>query len=62
MELGRLIIQVRNLHLFFEKKEFITACMDEQIFLKKERLIQTFKLFDLDGSGKISMSELKQIF
>ncbi len=39
--------------------EFIAASMEKSLYLKEERLLQTFKMFDLDKSGKISKSELK---
>lgn len=41
--------------------EFITAVMDENLYLKQEKLMQAFKTFDLDGSGKISRQELRKI-
>jgi len=41
--------------------EFIAACMDKSVYLKEEKLLAAFKSFDLDGSGKISLDELKKI-
>lgn len=41
--------------------EFIAACMDKSVYLKEEKLLAAFKSFDLDGSGKISVDELKKI-
>uniref|UniRef100_A0A3B0MGI9 Calcium-dependent protein kinase 1 n=1 Tax=Theileria annulata TaxID=5874 RepID=A0A3B0MGI9_THEAN len=41
--------------------EFITGCIDKLTLLSKERLKLAFSIFDIDGSGKISNSELSQI-
>ncbi|EAN34221.1 Protein kinase domain protein [Theileria parva strain Muguga] len=41
--------------------EFITGCIDKLTLLSKERLKLAFSTFDVDGSGKISNSELSQI-
>lgn len=41
--------------------EFIAATIEDNIELKEEKLLQAFKMFDVDGSGKISADELKQI-
>ena len=42
-----------------EYNEFINACMDQKIYLREEKLINTFMLLDFDGSGKISKEEIK---
>ena len=34
--------------------------MEKAIYMKEEKLYNAFKMFDLDGSGKISADELKQ--
>lgn len=47
--------------MFFCLPEFIAATIEDNIELKEEKLLQAFKMFDLDGSGKISAEELKQI-
>ena len=35
--------------------------MEKNIYMKEEKLYMAFKMFDLDGSGKISANELKQV-
>ncbi|CAD8110982.1 unnamed protein product [Paramecium primaurelia] len=40
--------------------EFIAATMERNMYMKKEKLLQAFKMFDVDGSGKISSEELKK--
>ena len=42
--------------------EFITAAVNRAQILSKENLDITFKIFDSDGNGKISVEELKAIF
>jgi calcium-dependent protein kinase len=41
--------------------EFLAAGIDQNVYLKEERLYEAFKMFDKDGSGKISIDEVKQI-
>jgi calcium-dependent protein kinase len=41
--------------------EFILAALNRQKVLNKERLEATFKMFDKDGSGKISADEIRTI-
>ena len=38
---------------------FIMASMDTKLYLKKEKLIQAFKYFDVDDSGYIDKSDIK---
>lgn len=33
--------------------------MEKAIYLKEEKLYNAFRMFDVDGSGKISAEELK---
>jgi len=40
--------------------EFIAATMEKSVYLKEEKLWACFKMFDKDGSGKISAEELKE--
>lgn len=39
--------------------EFITATMDRKKLLSSEKIDLAFKAFDRDGSGSISLKELK---
>jgi calcium-dependent protein kinase len=41
--------------------EFLAATIDQKVYLKEERLYEAFKAFDKDGSGKISVDEIKTI-
>lgn len=41
--------------------EFLAATIDKQIYLKEEKLLQAFKCFDQDKSGKISVKEVANI-
>jgi len=40
--------------------EFLAACMDKSIYLREERLLEAFKMLDIDSSGKISKEEIKK--
>lgn len=42
--------------------EFVAAAIDKRKLLSEERIKACFRIFDKDGSGKISTSELKQMF
>ncbi len=42
--------------------EFVMAAIGRQQLLSKQRLEQTFKHFDIDGSGTISIKEIKEVF
>jgi calcium-dependent protein kinase len=41
--------------------EFLAATMDQKVYLKEERLYEAFRAFDKDGSGKISIDEVKSV-
>jgi calcium-dependent protein kinase len=41
--------------------EFLAATLDKNVYLQEERLWNAFKVFDVDGSGKITADELKQV-
>ena len=41
--------------------EFLAATIEQSTFLKEENLRNAFKVFDQDGSGKISVDEIKSI-
>lgn len=41
--------------------EFAAAALDRQKILNRERIGQTFKLFDLDGDGEITKNEMQQL-
>ena len=44
-----------------EYTEFISACIEKNIYLNEEKLKEAFKLFDADGSGKISRDEIEKV-
>ena len=44
-----------------EYTEFISAAIEKNEFLKKEKLLDIFKLLDKDKSGKISKSDIKKV-
>ena len=44
-----------------EYSEFVSATLNRQQLLSKERLEIAFKAFDLDGSGTITATELKEV-
>ncbi|KAL4463768.1 hypothetical protein ABPG72_022822 [Tetrahymena utriculariae] len=41
--------------------EFLAATMEKSLYMKEDKLHQAFKMLDIDGNGKISKDELKQI-
>lgn len=41
--------------------EFIAATMEQNMYLKEENLRNAFRMFDKDGSGKISLDEMKAV-
>ena len=47
---------------FIEYEEFARAALDKRIFLDENVLKFTFDFMDKDGSGEISLFELKEIF
>jgi calcium-dependent protein kinase len=44
-----------------EYSEFVVATLGEEHLLSDEKLIMTFKMFDKDGGGTISIDELKEV-
>jgi calcium-dependent protein kinase len=44
-----------------EYTEFISACIEKNVYLNEEKLREAFKLFDADGSGKISRAEIEKV-
>ena len=44
-----------------EFTEFVVASMNKHKFLTDEKLKAAFEMFDLDGSGNILSSELKEV-
>jgi len=61
-EVNRLIDHIDNdKNNYIEFEEFLSAFMDKKKLLKEENLMETFMLFDNDGSGKITIDELKKI-
>jgi calcium-dependent protein kinase len=46
---------------FIDYSEFVIASMNEKALLSTEKLQAAFKMFDKDGSGSISASEIKDV-
>lgn len=46
---------------YIDYSEFLTAAMDWQGSLSKRKLQSAFKTFDLNGDGKIDLTELKEM-
>jgi len=44
-----------------EYTEFISACIDKNVYLNEEKLKEAFNLFDSDKSGKISRDEIEKV-
>lgn len=47
---------------YVDYQEFITAASNKAALVNKENLLSAFHTFDRDGSGMISVEELKQVF
>jgi len=47
---------------YIEYEEFVRASINKEIFVKEEILQFAFKFFDKDGSGEITIDELKAVF
>ena len=45
-----------------EYTEFISSMIEQNMYCEEEKLINTFKMLDKDGSGKISKDEIKKAF
>jgi calcium-dependent protein kinase len=62
VELDRVLSYVDNdQNGFVTFGEFIVASVSQKDILNKERIVLCFKSFDEDGSGAISLSEIKAI-
>ena len=44
-----------------EYSEFISALLEKKEFLKKEKLLESFRMLDKDDDGKISKEEIKKV-
>jgi calcium-dependent protein kinase len=44
-----------------EYTEFISACIDKNLYMNEEKLKEAFNLFDSDKSGKISRDEIEKV-
>ena len=49
-----------NKNGYIDYTEFIAACLQSYNYLKENHLKSAFSYFDKDGSGSISIDELKQ--
>ena len=47
---------------YIEYEEFVRASIDKEIFVNDEIMLFAFKFFDKDGSGEITIDELKTVF
>jgi calcium-dependent protein kinase len=45
---------------YIDYTEFVAACLQSYTYLKESHLKNAFSFFDKDGSGTISLDELKQ--
>lgn len=62
VELDRVLSYVDNdQNGFITFGEFIVASVSQKDILTKDRMTACFKSFDLDGSGAISLKEIKDI-
>lgn len=41
--------------------EFLAATMEKSLYMKEDKLIQAFKMLDIDDSGKITKSEIMSV-
>lgn len=41
--------------------EFIAATLEQEVYMKEENLRNAFRMFDKDGSGKISAEEMRDV-
>ncbi|OMJ80260.1 hypothetical protein SteCoe_19518 [Stentor coeruleus] len=46
---------------YIDYSEFVTASLKKEILVNNDTLNLAFKAFDIDGSGKISINELKEV-
>eukprot|EP00929_Paragymnodinium_shiwhaense_P073254 TRINITY_DN3728_c0_g2_i1.p1 TRINITY_DN3728_c0_g2~~TRINITY_DN3728_c0_g2_i1.p1 ORF type:complete len:594 (+),score=123.88 TRINITY_DN3728_c0_g2_i1:110-1891(+) len=46
---------------FVDYSEFIAAALDERHYIEEDACWAAFRVFDRDGDGKITLSELKQV-
>ena len=46
---------------YVDYNEFLISAMNRQLVLNKEKLEQTFKMFDSNGNGRISLDEIKNV-
>jgi calcium-dependent protein kinase len=47
---------------YVDYQEFITAATNKAALVQRENLMSAFSTFDRDGSGMITIDELKQVF
>mmetsp|Transcript_13491 Transcript_13491/g.35657 ORF Transcript_13491/g.35657 Transcript_13491/m.35657 type:complete len:497 (-) Transcript_13491:494-1984(-) len=44
-----------------EYSEFLAAALDRRLYLQEDVCLKAFDVFDVDGDGKISMSEIEEV-
>lgn len=41
--------------------EFIASCLEQSVICKEDNMHMAFRLLDVDGSGKVSRKELREL-
>ena len=57
-----MVVSIIQVLINKHNKEFVLATFNKLKLVEDKRLEQAFKMFDKDGSGTISIDELKIIF
>lgn len=57
-----MVKSITQVVLYFQLAEFIMACVNKKTLLQDENLNRAFKTIDRDGSGSISLKELRHHF
>ena len=65
-------VNMKNIEMIFKQidtdnsgvinyTEFIAACLDKETYTQESKLKEAFRLFDLDGDGKVSKYEIMEV-